>query len=172
MALSALIPILASVGAPILKELISDALGDPVGEVASDVIGMVADGLGVAPTPEAIVEEYQLDPAGVAPVIRAVEDENKAHLVAMLGAINKTMRAEAKAKGLLTRIWRPVFGLLFGLIYFLLGLAMIFVIVRANDPIAIFGVLSGLIVTYLACGSSVLGVYVWQRSSEKIRRVA
>ncbi|KZL25639.1 hypothetical protein PsAD37_02233 [Pseudovibrio sp. Ad37] len=81
------------------------------------------------------------------------------------------MRAEAKAKGLLTRIWRPVFGLLFAVVYFLLGLSLIYLIITAPDPIALLGILSGFLVTFLMCGTSVLGVYVWKRSDEKIQKV-
>ncbi len=171
MALSALIPVLISVGAPLLGELVSQVAGDPAGKVATSVVNKIAEGIGVDPTPEAIVAEFGRDPEGIAPMIRVIEDEDKTHLVEMLSSINATMRAEAKAKGLLTRIWRPVFGILFSIVYFLLGLALIYVLVTAIDPLAVLGVLSGFLVTYLLTGASVLGVYVWKRTDEKIRQV-
>ncbi|WP_057462232.1 3TM-type holin [Pseudovibrio sp. POLY-S9] len=171
MALSALVPILVSIGAPLLGELVSQVAGDPAGKIATSVVNKIAEGIGVEPTPEAIVAEFERDPEGIAPMIRVVEDEDKTHLVEMLSSINATMRAEAKAKGLLTRIWRPVFGLLFAVVYFLLGLSLIYLIITAPDPIALLGILSGFLVTFLMCGTSVLGVYVWKRSDEKIRKV-
>ncbi|SFT67252.1 Holin of 3TMs, for gene-transfer release [Pseudovibrio denitrificans] len=171
MALHALVPILISVGAPLLGELVSQVAGDPAGKIATNVVSKIAEGIGVDPTPEAIVTEFERDPEGVAPVIRAVEEEDKSYLVEMLSSINTTMRAEAKARGLLTRIWRPIFGILFSVVYFLLGLALIYVLVTAADPLAVLGVLSGFLVTYLLTGASVLGVYVWKRTDEKIRQV-
>ncbi|MEI2384028.1 3TM-type holin [Breoghania sp. JC706] len=104
---------------------------------------------------------------GVGEAIRQVEIDRREDWAAMLGQVNQTMRAEQKAKDTLTRIWRPLFGIEFGLVYSALGAAFVYAIAYAESPINAVGQIGGYVTTYLGFGASVLGVYVWQRSQEK-----
>ncbi|MDD7908685.1 hypothetical protein PUV47_02040 [Pseudovibrio exalbescens] len=172
MSLSILLPILTEVGVPLLRNVVGRALGAPAGEIASGVVTLIADSLGVERTPEAIANKYNRDPQDVAESLRYVETSQKEFLVTMLDTINQTMQKEQNARGLLTRIWRPVFGLIFGMVYGLLGFCLVYAIATSADPIQALGLIGGYLTTYLACGTSVLGVYVWQRSAEKKQGVA
>lgn len=71
-----LIPILAEIGAPILKRIILDKLPDGLGrEMSEVVVDTIAGKLGVEPTPEAIKDKYDQDPKDCGRVIRGVEDD-------------------------------------------------------------------------------------------------
>ncbi|WP_321337894.1 3TM-type holin [Breoghania sp.] len=167
MLFSLLAPLLTEVGAPLLKNLITKHLGGAAGDVGGAVVDAIADKVGVEANPQAISDAYQADPAGVGEAIRQVEIERREDWAAMLAEVNQTMRAEQKAKDKLTRIWRPLFGIEFGLVYSALGAAFVYAIAAAESPINAVGQIGGYLSTYLGFGASVLGVYVWQRSQEK-----
>ncbi len=164
----ALAGIAAQVGAPMIARALRGTIGGPAGEIAGSVVETVAGHLGVEPTSEAIERTYQSQPEAVGEALRKVDVERREDLASMLSQINQTMRAEQKAQGLLTRIWRPLFGIQFGIAF----LAMALAVVRAiwtGDTAALnaMAVISGFLIAFYGMGASVLGVYVWQRSGEK-----
>jgi len=87
-------------------------------------------------------------------------------------AVNETMRDEQAGRSVLTRIWRPVFGLGFTVVYVLLGLSFVTTILTAANPLNGLINLSGLIMAFVGSGAAVLGVQVWSRGEEKKAGVA
>jgi len=87
-------------------------------------------------------------------------------------AVNDTIREEQTGKSVLTRIWRPVFGLGFTAVYVLLGLSFVTTILTAENPLNGLVNLSGLIMAFVGSGAAVLGVQVWSRGEEKKAGVA
>lgn len=163
----ALAGIAAQVGAPLIAGLFRKSLGGAAGEIAGSIVDSVAGQLGVAPTADAIESAYQAEPERVGEAFRTIDVERREDLAAMLAEINQTMRAEHNAPGLLTRIWRPLFGIQFGLVYTAIGAVLAYTVGAADNPVGALGLTGGYITTYLGFGASVLGVYVWQRSAEK-----
>lgn len=87
-------------------------------------------------------------------------------------AVNETMGEEQAGRSVLTRIWRPVFGLGFTAVYVLLGLSFVTTILTAEDPLNGLVNLSGMIMAFVGSGAAVLGVQVWSRGEEKKAGVA
>ncbi|AXS39975.1 hypothetical protein [Breoghania sp. L-A4] len=166
-ALAGLAGIAAQVGAPLIAGLFRKQLGGAAGELAGSVVDEIAKGIGVPNTPIAIETAFRENPTDVGEAFRQVDVERREDLAAMLAEVNATMRAEQTAPGLLTRIWRPLFGIQFGLVYSAIGAVLAYTVGWAENPVGALGLTGGYITTYLGFGASVLGVYVWQRSSEK-----
>ncbi|MBB98314.1 MAG: hypothetical protein CML67_02070 [Rhodobacteraceae bacterium] len=167
--LAALVPILAAAGAPLLKRLAESVGGRTGGAVADVVIDSLAREIGTKPTVDAIAAAYDKDPARTVEAIGRVEVQRREDWAVMLAEVNQTMRAEQTAPGLLTRIWRPLFGILYGVAFLALALA----VTRAvwnSDVQAINAVasVSGLLIAFYGTGAGVLGVYAWGRTREKI----
>ena len=103
-AASILIPILTQAGAPILKSLIRRHAGPGTADIADDVIDAVAGKLGVAPTPEAIIEAHKADPMTVEASIRELEAGQAERWLALNEAAVKRqfdlLEMETKAGGL------------------------------------------------------------------------
>ncbi|PTW57642.1 holin (3TMs family) [Breoghania corrubedonensis] len=166
--IAVLLPILADVGAPLLKRLIARHAAGAAGEAGSAVVDALAARLRTTATPEAVAAAYRADPDTAAAAIRQVEIDRREDWAEMLADVNATMRGEQQASGVLQRIWRPVFGLFYALAFAALALAL----VRAlwlSDTAAINALagISGFLIAFYGMGASVLGVYVWQRSAEK-----
>lgn len=87
-------------------------------------------------------------------------------------AVNETMLREQAGRSVLTRIWRPLFGLGFTAVYVLLGLSFVTAILTADNPLNGLVNLSGLIMAFVGSGAAVLGVQVWSRGEEKKAGVA
>lgn len=166
--LTLLLPILAEVGAPLLKRVISRHASGSAGDVAGAVVDAIAGRLGTVATPEAIEQAYRADPAGAGAAIREVEIERREDWAAMIADVNATMRAEQQSGGLLQRAWRPVFGLLYGVAFLGMALTVVKAVWTGDAPaINALAAISGFLIAFYGMGASVLGVYVWQRSTEK-----
>lgn len=167
-AIDVLVPILAKSGVPMLIEAIRSK-----SPLAALVIEKIAAALGVPPTPEAIAERYEVDPTGTAAVIKTVEAADPEMWRAIAEAsrhVNETMRAEYGDKPLLLqRLWRPIFGFTFTFAFGGLMIAVVATILRGDVMTlnSLVGV-SALLMSVMAMGAAVLGVYVWQRTQEKI----
>lgn len=111
--------VLTTVGAPLLKKIIDGTLPAPWNSLGGAAIDVLAERLGTAPTPEAIVEQYQADPATAGPIIQALEESPDVILagVQQQHETNELMLAEMK-EPLWTWAWRPagMWGL--GLLWF------------------------------------------------------
>ena len=104
-AVAILIPILAEIGAPILKKILADKL--PGTEAVSDVvIDTLAKKIGVDPTPEAIKDAYTKTPEVVTAAVKTTEDENGAELLAEARKAAELYKRE-DAKGGFWSAWRP-----------------------------------------------------------------
>lgn len=102
-----LIPILAEIGAPILKRLLADKLPGLGGEVAGTVVDTVATKLGVPKTPEAIADAYRKNPAAVSVAVREIEATfGDAWLEQSLSSRDALFDRE-DAKGFFAWGWRP-----------------------------------------------------------------
>lgn len=104
-ALAILVPILAEIGAPILKKILADKL--PGTEAVSGaVVDTIAGKLGVPNTPEAIKDAYTANPKAVTEVVKQLEAENGAELLAEAQKAAGLFERE-DAKGGLWSAWRP-----------------------------------------------------------------
>jgi hypothetical protein len=100
-----LIPILAEIGAPILKKILADRL--PGTEAVSDaVVDTIAKKIGVDPTPEAIKDAYDKAPEVVTAAVKVTETENGAELLAEARKAAEIFKRE-DAKGGFWSAWRP-----------------------------------------------------------------
>lgn len=169
--LMAIAGIAAQVGAPLMSKLLRNSVDGPAGELAGSMVDTIAGTLGVEPTSAAIETVYRTDPQAVGAAFRQAESDNADALTAIAGVareVNKTMRAEHTAQGLLTRIWRPLFGIQFGIAFLAMALAVVRAIWTGDTAsLNAMAVISGFLIAFYGMGASVLGVYVWQRSAEK-----
>jgi Protein of unknown function (DUF3154). len=76
MAAAVLVPILTSIGAPILKKLLADKLpSGVVKDVSEAVVDTIASKIGVPSTPEAIAEAFEKSPEVVKAAVQEAENE-------------------------------------------------------------------------------------------------
>lgn len=123
-----LIPILAQIGAPILKKLIETVIPDSTGKVVLDtVVDAVASKIGVPSTPEAIADKYQTDPAGTAAAIKEVEaaqsDKWLEYLTTATLGRDAMIAREDNRESFFSWGWRPAMS---WLVIFLFGWTMVF----------------------------------------------
>lgn len=111
MSVAILAPILTEIGVPILKRVLLDRLPSGVGkDIASETIDVIADKIGVSPTPEAIKSAYETDPAGVGDALRQLEIEHADKWLTYLtdeGARRAELLAREDKEGFFYRGWRP-----------------------------------------------------------------
>lgn len=153
--------------APILAKLIAR---DKV--KASDVIGTIADRLGIDPTPEAIEDAYDADSG---PVVEIIQEINEAEIARAFA--DSTISFHDVLKGdqggsWIARNWRPLVSIAFGIECLLLIMAVCFAIlfdIPINSELLPLISLAG---TTLTVQAGVVGVYTYQRTQEKKARVA
>lgn len=163
-----LIPILKRAGAPILKKLIERRIGGKGAEIANTAIDVIADKLGVAPTPQRIAEEHAADPERVEAVIADIESESPETWLAYLDLLS----TDAKSDDAWQRRWRPATALLFAAACTALMLTVCWAIL-AQIPIDESQMpLIGMVGTVIVPWAGVVGWYVKTRSDEKIARAA
>lgn len=173
----ALQDILIAAGAPILKSIIADRVGGLGGKLASAAIDALAKAFStpersVAPTPEAIAQEFDADPGRGTAVIQRVEQdasENMARIYeanrdVMVG-YQKVLLADGQQEGWIARNWRPVFALVFTLCF--AGITLTSCRAIWLSQLDGFEKIAGTIALIILGGCAVLGVQVWQRSEEK-----
>lgn len=107
--------VLGKVGAPFLKKIIEGSLPPPRGNAAGMAVDVLAERIGVDPTPEAIVERYQEQPGVTGALIQEVEADPSVILagVEQQKETNALFLAEMKTEPAWTWAWRP------GGVYFL-----------------------------------------------------
>lgn len=88
---------LANMGAPILGGLVGGAVAGPAGAALGSTAGkLIAEKLGVEPTPQAVQEVINRDPNVAAAAAQAVAAENGHELEALRAALADTQNARAQ----------------------------------------------------------------------------
>jgi len=166
---------LLTAGAPVLKSIVENAIGGIGGKIAGAAIDALAGKLGTDPTPEAVSQQIERDPVGSATAIREVEDTVRTDLARIAEAnrdvmvgYQQVLLADVKTEGALSRLWRPIFALVFtasfGLVVFT---ACWLMWTRQLGTLTQLGELTTFLSFMFVSGCAVLGVQVWQRSEEK-----
>jgi hypothetical protein len=138
--------------------------------------------LGTDPTPDAVETALKADPDALLKV-KQMELDNKIQLTKMhleaetnqLMAINKTMQAEMASNDAYVRRWRPTYGYMIAVSWFIQmstftgALAYVFVTAPANLPqvVASLGTVFGALTGLWGIALTVLGVNVSKRSADK-----
>ncbi len=151
--------------------LLGTVLGGPAGGAAG---ALVAQALGVEPTPDAVEQALQSDPQA-AVRLRELEMQHEADLrrmvleaeTARLAEINATMRAEAASNDAYVRRWRPTWGYMTAAAWTLEACAISWVIVASPEQAGSIAQLVGALTPQWAVALGVLGVSVVQRSRDK-----
>lgn len=166
---------LLKAGAPVLKSTVENAIGGIGGKIAGGVVDMLAEALGTAPTPDAIVTRMDADPQGSAVIVRQVEDEASKALARMAEANRDVMvsyhailRDDQKTEGILSRIWRPLFAITFTACYAIVLMTICWLMwTRQLGTLTNLTDVTGFMTFAFIAGCAVLGVQVWQRGEEK-----
>lgn len=177
--MSPLIGIALTVGAPILANVLrrqGGAAGGIAADVAETAVKSLADQLGVEPTEDAIAAKFETDPYEVTEAIKTVNADLGEVARAASDATqsyHRLIEADRESPSLLTRIWRPLNGVLFAFSCVALVLSFCWLMVK-GDVATISGaaVAYGFLGTVLGTWAAVVGVYVWRRTDEKTARAA
>jgi hypothetical protein len=179
---------LVKAGAPI----VGSAIGGPLGGIAGNLIGKVlADALGVAPTPQAVHDAIKTMPASevqakladadakwssIATQVQAEAELGKAQVAAMA----ETMRAELQLAGLasgrarnviaiLQAVWRPYIMLVWGTsLPFQLAAILHKAYAKDASTLAELSSVLTALAVWNAGPAGVAGVYAWGRTREKL----
>jgi hypothetical protein len=144
-----------------------------------DVIGTIADKLGVAPTPEAIEEAYEANPTHVEEVVRTIDEGEIAQAHSdMMQSYHALAKGDQTGKERVTRLWRPICGITLafgaGLTFICSNVALILVVLMGTEGLDLNQVMPLIALNGSALGvlSGVVGVAVYQRTQEKKAGVA
>lgn len=164
--MSALTDALIRIGAPVLKSTIEQQIGGIGGKIAGSVIDGLAAELGTAPTEEAIVERINAAPVESTQAVqrveadlsRIVESQNQA-----MQSYHGVLMADAKSEGILSRLWRPLFAVVFVICF----AATVFTILwlmwtRQLGTLTQLGEVTTFLTFLFIAGCAVLGVQVFQ----------
>lgn len=115
--MSALVALAGQAGFAIIEKIIAKKFGDGAGQLAGDILGAVADQVGV---PVDQLDQAAVDqPVAVTQALRAVE-ERSPELIALYAAgleLQKAQLAAEAGEPLWTRAWRPGGMYLIGLLW-------------------------------------------------------
>lgn len=178
MKVAGLLPILSRVSAPLLQTLLMGGPDSARKKIGERVVETLSHALDLDKTPEAILQAYEENPKKVTQTIERVEIEKREDWIALLEQTlhaqalqSQTLQAEHTAPSLLTRLWRPLFGLVYAVAFLALSLSLVWAVLLSDvEAINALASLSGLLIALYGMGASILGVYVWKRSDEKIKR--
>ena len=182
-------PAAAAILGPLLIPIAKKLVKSGASKLAEKLLDSPAAGSIAGPIVDRVFEEFGLAADAPEPIDGAVDDlvarhgnrvgeivedvarDNNAQWVELwktqVRDVNQTMRSEQHARSVLTRIWRPVFGLGFTAVYVLLGISLAVSILTSGDPLNGLVNVSGLIMAFVGSGAAVLGVQVWSRGEEK-----
>lgn len=164
-------------GGPILKGLIEKGVGGGIkgaiaGKLADAALETLGEMLNTQPTPEAVGQAIERDPVAGSVAVREVESQiiSSVEMGAgdMTGYLN-LLAADQKSEGLLTRLWRPLFAILFALTFAAIGATIVYLALtgRVAELKALFDGATFLSFWVLA-GCAVIGVQIYQK--EKTER--
>ena len=156
--------LLAQVGLPLLARAVGGALSNidhPAARAASSALSAV----------ETDITDGKISPGQVVEANRHVERMTELTLardVEVLTEINRTIRTEVRADDVYVRRMRPTFGYIMAISWAAQMLAIAYTIVaRPADAGAVIAAMASL-GTIWTVGLSVLGVYVFKRSQDKV----
>lgn len=157
-------PLIAEIGVPVLVSVLSDILGEvdnSAAKTASKALAKVDEALRSGNiTPEQLAEANR-------------HAERMAELDALDGKtaleqVNESLRAEVASEDGYVRRMRPTFGYLMALTWAAQMFAIAYVIVFETDKAGVVMSAMGSLSGIWAVGLSVLGIYVYRRSGEKL----
>lgn len=158
--------ILAQVGLPLLVKWVGRALGgidNPAAKAASDALATVGTAIAdKAISPEDIKEANRS--------VEALATLDSGDYRTTIEQVNATMRVEAQSEDPYVRRMRPTFGYVMALTWAVLMGAVAWTVVMAPGEAAGVVASIGELSLMWSVGLSVLGVYVYKRSSDKARK--
>ncbi|MCR9057471.1 MAG: hypothetical protein NXI02_09065 [Rhodobacteraceae bacterium] len=162
------------VGATALTGLLRRRGGN-AGQIAADVadtaIGQITGTLGIEPTEQAISDLWDKDPSAVTDAIHQVDAELGEMAKAASEATQSyhdLIKEDRESASLLTRIWRPLNGVLFAWSCLALIMSFCYLMMTGDvHTIANASIAYGFLGTVLGTWAGVVGVYVWRRTDEK-----
>lgn len=163
-------------GAPVLRDLVERQIGGIGGKIAGGIVDQLATQLGVSlsgsqeEVGERIAHKIDTDPAA-AVVVQQVEQDLartiEAATPAMLG-YQDVLRTDAQSEGILSRLWRPLFAIVFTVVYALTIVTVLWLLwTRQSTSIGNFDQISGFLTFAFLAGCAVLGVQVWRQTDPK-----
>jgi len=163
--------VLLQAGAPILKGVVENAVGGIGGKMAGAVIEQLAAELGTKAEPDAIAEAIAKDPVRSAVVVQNVEAQFIKTMdigVGDLGRYIGLLESDQKQEGIISRLWRPLFALVFTLSFGMDVVTACWLMwTRQLGTLTQLGELTTFLTFLFVAGCAVLGVQIWQRSEEK-----
>ncbi|MCM0018520.1 MAG: holin family protein [Tagaea sp.] len=158
--------ILAQVGLPLLVKWVGGALGrveHPAAKAASDALGQVGEAISGARIPPEDIKEANRS-------LEALAKLDSDDYRETIRETNATMRVEAQSEDAYVRRMRPTFGYVMALTWAVLMGAVAWIVVTAPGEAAGVVAAIGELSLMWSVGLSVLGVYVYKRSSDKARK--
>ena len=157
-------PLIAQIGVPVLIDVLSEILGgmdNQAAKTASKALNRVDEALkSGAITPEQLAEANRH-------AERMSELEREEYRTA-ISEVNQSLRAEVATEDKYVRRMRPTFGYLMALTWAAQMFAVAYVIVFETDKAGVVLAAMGSLSAIWAVGLSVLGIYVYKRSEDKL----
>lgn len=157
-------PLIAQIGVPVLIGVLSEILGgmdNQAAKTASKALNRVDEALkSGAITPEQLAEANRH-------AERMSELEREEYRTA-ISEVNQSLRAEVATEDKYVRRMRPTFGYLMALTWAAQMFAVAYVIVFETDKAGVVLAAMGSLSAIWAVGLSVLGIYVYKRSEDKL----
>lgn len=172
MDMSKLGPALIKVGAPVLKGIIENAVGGIGGKIAGAAIDALAESLGTEKTPDAVATAIEEDPVTSAPIVQQVEAQTVKTLDVGVGDLSgylALLREDQKSEGLLSRIWRPLFAVIYTAVLMPIQVvtACWLLWTRQLGTLSELGEITTFLTFMNVAALAVLGIQIWKRSEEK-----
>lgn len=161
-------------GAPVLKSVVEQQVGGIGGKLAGAAIDTLADALGTEANGEAIAHKIDQDP-GAAEIVQRLEQQFVQDLARVAEAnkdvmvsYHQILTLDAQQEGILSKIWRPLFAIVFTLCYGMVIITMCWLMwTRQLGTLTQLAEVAGFLTFAFLAGCAVLGVQVYQRSEEK-----
>lgn len=178
--LSSLGGALAKAGAPLLRDIVVNSIGGGnsiQGKIAGTVVDALAEQLGetisgsTEKKAEAVVRRIEADPIAVAPTVKAVEEQFVKTMDMGTGSLDRyisLLELDTKQEGIIARLWRPLFALVFTFCYAVVILTICWLMwTRQWGTLAELSEITAFLTFAFIAGCAVLGVQVWKRTEEK-----
>ena len=171
--LSNLFDTIKGVAPTVAGGLAGGATGNPLigGAVASIVRGILGRPDNRQPLQESEAQEIIKNPEmylKLRTMLQEMEIKKLQEQTKQMGIVNQTMQAESESESTLQRIWRPVLGLMFGLMLFCDYFASQIVLALAKSEFAWKHVPAEIYMLW----SAVLGVTAASRGAEKVAKTS